>query len=243
MSVTTAVPSRLKASDGSRIAPTKSACDSEVLADGGILLVEREMRRDQGQDAAGLQCVNGLGEEVIMEGQLLPLVVELEVGERHVADHRVNAVFGQLRVGEALDADVVFGVERLGDAAGDAIQLDADESRPFPALAHEIADAAAGFQDRGVAGNAQAGDSLVHGSDDGRGRIEGVEGGAFDAVVFRGRKQRFQLLAQGLPAGILVTAGNGIWENRRGRPARSRRSGQAFVFPPELLAAAPARWP
>ena len=55
MSVTTAVPSRLKASDGRRIAPTKSALSAEVLADGGVLLVEREMRGDQGQDAAGLQ--------------------------------------------------------------------------------------------------------------------------------------------------------------------------------------------
>ena len=44
MSVTTAVPSRLKASEGRRIAPTKSALDRQVLADGGILLVEREMR-------------------------------------------------------------------------------------------------------------------------------------------------------------------------------------------------------
>ena len=44
MSVTTAVPSRLKASEGRRIAPTKSACRAEVLADGGVLLVEREMR-------------------------------------------------------------------------------------------------------------------------------------------------------------------------------------------------------
>ena len=43
----------------------------EVLADGGILLVEREMRGDQGQHAAGLQGVDGLGEEVIMQRQLL----------------------------------------------------------------------------------------------------------------------------------------------------------------------------
>ncbi len=58
------------------------------------------------------------------------------------------------------------------------------------ALAHEIAGAAAGFQDRGVAGNAEAGDGLVDGGDDGRRRVEGVEGGAFGAVVFLGRKQR-----------------------------------------------------
>ena len=67
MSVTTAVPSRLKASEGRRIAPTKSALRGQVLADGGILLVEREMRRDQGQHAAGLQGVDGLGEEEVVQ--------------------------------------------------------------------------------------------------------------------------------------------------------------------------------
>ena len=44
MSVTTAVPSRLKASEGRRIAPRKSALVGEVFADGGVLLVEGEVR-------------------------------------------------------------------------------------------------------------------------------------------------------------------------------------------------------
>ena len=83
---------------------------------------------DQCQHAAGLQGVDGLGEEVIVQRQLLAVIVELEVGERHVADHRVDAVLGQPRVAEVLDADVLVGVERLGDAAGDGIQLDADEA-------------------------------------------------------------------------------------------------------------------
>ena len=67
---------------------------------------------------------------------------------------------------------------------------------PSGAMAHEIAGAAAWLQDRGVAGNAQAGNRLVDGGDDGRRRVEGVEGGALGAVVFLGRKQRFQLLAE-----------------------------------------------
>ena len=120
MSVTTAVPSRLKASDGRRIAPRKSAFDGEVLADGGVLLVEREMAGDQGQDAAGLQGVDRLGEEEVVQRQLLAAIVELHVGKRHVADHGVDAALGQLRVAEVLDADVLVGVEGPGDAAGDA---------------------------------------------------------------------------------------------------------------------------
>ena len=121
-----------------------------------------------------------------MQGELLAAIVELQVGKRHVADHRVDAVLGQLGVAEALDADVLVGVERLGDAAGNRVQLDADEAHPFLALAHEIADAAAGLQDRGIVGHSQAANRLVDGRDDGRRRIKGVERGAFGAVVFFG---------------------------------------------------------
>ena len=128
MSVTTAVPSRLKASDGRRIAPTKSAFEPRYSRMAAFCLSSVKCDRDQGQHAAGLQGVDGLGEEEIMQRELLPAVVELEVGERHVADHRVDAVLGQLRVAEVLDADVLLGVERLGDAAGDGIQFDADEA-------------------------------------------------------------------------------------------------------------------
>ena len=87
------------------------------------------MGGDQGQHAAGLQGVDGLGEEIIVQGQLLAVIVELEVGEGHVADHRVDAVLGQLGVAEVLDADVLAGVERPGDAAGYGIQFNADEAR------------------------------------------------------------------------------------------------------------------
>ena len=35
-------------------------------------------------------------------------------------------------------------------------------------------------------------------------RVEGIESGALGAVVFLGREQRLQFLAEGLPAGVLV---------------------------------------
>ena len=100
--------------------PDEIGFRAEIFADGGILFVQREMGRDHRQNASGLQGVDGLGEEVIVQRQLLPVVIELEVGERHVADDGVDAAFGQLGVAEILDADVLVGVQRLGDAAGDA---------------------------------------------------------------------------------------------------------------------------
>ena len=190
MSVTTAVPSRLNASDGSLMAPKKSACASEVLADGGILLVERVMRRDQCHHAAGLQGVDGFGEEIIVQGKLLAAILELEVGERHIADDGVDAAFGQACVAEVLDADVLAGMERFGDPPRDGIHFNADEPRPRSTVAHEVAGAASWLQDRGVGGHAQTGDGLVDAGYYGRRRVEGVEGRPLDAVVFRWRQQR-----------------------------------------------------
>ena len=81
-----------------------------------------------------------------------------------------------------------------------------------------------------LAGNAEAGDGLVDGGDDGRRRVEGVEGGAFGAVVFLGREQRLQLLAEGLPAGILVAAGDRIGENRQGDRPEAGEAGERLLL-------------
>ena len=98
------------------------------------------------------------------------------------------------------------------------------------ALAHEIAGAAAWLQDGGPGGNAQAGNGLVDGGDDGGRGIEGVEGGAFGTVIFLRRKQRLQLVAEFLPAGILVAAGDRIGKYRQGHRPETGEAGQNPPF-------------
>ncbi len=44
--------------------PDEIGLRAKIVADSGILFVERVMRRDQGQHATGLQGVDGLGEKV-----------------------------------------------------------------------------------------------------------------------------------------------------------------------------------
>ena len=68
--------------------------------------------------------------------------------------------------------------------------------------------------------------AVVHGGDDGRGGVEGVERGALGAVVFLGREQRLQFLAEGLPDGVLVAAGHGIGKDREGDGTEAREAGQ-----------------
>jgi hypothetical protein len=70
----------------------------------------------------------------------------------------------------------------------------------------------------------------VNGSDDGRRSVESVEGGALGTVVFRWRQQRFQLLAEVLPAGILVTAGDRIGEYGEGNRPEAGEAGERLLF-------------
>src|ERR1700733_5483326 len=119
-----------------------------------------------------------------MQGELLPAILELEVGERHIADDCVEGSLRQARIAEILDADVLAGMERSSDPPGDGIQFNADEPRPRLSVAHEVAGSASWLQDRGVGGHAEARYGLMDSGDDAGRCVEGVEGGALRAVVF-----------------------------------------------------------
>ena len=139
---------------------------SEVLADGGVLFVEGEVSGHEGHDATGLQCVDGFGEKVIVQGQFLPLVFELYVSKRNVADNSVDAVLGQAGIAEVFDADVLAGVNCFRNPPRDGIHFNADEACIRRAISHEIAGAASRFQNGCFLGHAQAADSLVDRLDD-----------------------------------------------------------------------------
>ena len=94
---------------------------------------------NQRQRSAGLERIDRLGEAEVVQRQFLSAVVELHVGERHVADHRVDAALRQPRVAEAFDADVLMGVDCLGDTTGNLVQFNADETMSGPSVAHEVA--------------------------------------------------------------------------------------------------------
>ena len=216
MSVTTLVPSRLKASDGKRMAAEEIRPAGEVLADGGVLLVEREVAGDKRQDTAGFQRIDGLRKEEVVERQAKAAMLELDVGKRHVPDHGVDAALGERRVAKVLDADVVGGVKRASDPPGEGIEFDADKAHALWGEGHEVPGAAPRLEDGGLAWDAEAAQGLVHGPDDGGRRIEGIKRGALCALVLLGRKQHAERLAQGLPGGVLVAAGHGVGKEREG---------------------------
>ena len=76
-----------------------------------MLLVERVMAGNRGQDAAGLYGIEGFQDEIVVEGiALAAMFVSQFVRKRHVADRCVDAVLGQAGVAEVLNADVVLGM-------------------------------------------------------------------------------------------------------------------------------------
>ena len=86
----------------------------EMRPQAGVLLVQRVVAGHQGQHAAWLQGVEGLGQKEVMQGEAHPVVVQAEIGEGHIADDGVDAALGQAGVAEVFDADVVAGVAARG---------------------------------------------------------------------------------------------------------------------------------
>src|SRR5262249_6593413 len=138
--------------------------------------------------------------------------------------------FGQLGIAEILDADVLAGVKRLGDPPGDAVQFHANETHVLGSQVEKSPGAATRLQDCRVGGYAQALQGLVHGTGNDRRRIEAIESAALGGVVILGRKQRFQLFAQSLPARILVPTGDRVRKNGQGNRPEAWKTGQDLPF-------------
>ena len=156
MSVTTLRP---LAGEGVRRQPDRPqevGPGGEVLADAAVLLVEREVRRDEGEDAAGPHGVERLREEVVVEREPLAVVLELHVGKRRVADDGVDARLGEPRVAEALDPDVVVREEGLGDSPRERVELDPDEVHPLGGEREEVPGAASRLKHRRVPRHAES---------------------------------------------------------------------------------------
>src|SRR4051812_44249828 len=105
-----------------------------------------------------------------MERELLALILELDVGERYVADHGVDAALGQACVAEILNADVLAGMNCLCNSSRYGIHFNTDKACPRLPVTHEVASTGSWLQNGGVRGHAQAGDGLVNRGDDSGGR-------------------------------------------------------------------------
>ena len=159
----------------------------QILAHGGILGVHGVAAGEEGHDAAGAHLIQGLGKEVVVDGEaqfVVGPVVHLVISEGDIAHGEVVEV-PPVRGLEAGHGDMGPGVELLCDAAADAVQLHAVQFRPGHALrqtAEEAAHAAGWLQDVAML-EAYVLQSLIDGADDGGAGVVGIEDGAPGRVV------------------------------------------------------------
>ncbi len=148
---------------------TNEVCPvGEVFPRAGIQLVHGAGAGDERQQAARSDGIERLGKEIIVKQEaLLVLWIALDrhVSKRRIADYEVVAVLGQPGLGEIVLAHAVIGIQILGDARGDVIELNALIVRVGrDVLRHhagEIADTHAGLEHLS-AGEAHLGDGAPH---------------------------------------------------------------------------------
>ena len=128
------------------------------------------------------------------------LIQNLELPKGYVANGYVKEAVRQVGFLKSLYRNLVFLVELLGNAPGNAVQLYAVHfgiSHILRQQTHEVTNAAAGFQN--VAGlEAQIGKPLIHGANYHRRGVERRQGGFPGGGVFVLRKQSFQLAIMGI---------------------------------------------
>ena len=120
-----------------------------LLPGGGVLGVHRVPAGQHREQAAGLEELQGLDDEVVVHrvaGGVVPPVVQPRGTERDVADHQVEMAFGQPGVGEGLAPDLRVRVQPGRDRGGDRVQFHPEHPGAGRCQADEVPAAAARFQ-------------------------------------------------------------------------------------------------
>ncbi len=178
----------------------------DVFARGGVRLVHRAVRGDEGGQSAGLQEVDRARDEVIMQAETLRSIRAVRsdgaVAERRVANREVEAR-RQLGSREVAGDDPCARLQQAGDARRDRIELDAGDVRDLAqSLRHqrgEEARADAGLK-HAAATPAQALQPYPDRADNELGREVRVLGAARERGVVEVAYGVLQVLSDRLPA-------------------------------------------
>ena len=192
----------------------------EVAAHAAVHLVHRVGGGDERDHAARAHLVERLGEEIVVDraeqawGLPVARVVDTVVAEGHVADREVEVVVGQADGLEALDVDGGLGIEELGEAPGDAVELDPGAVAPrqegLGHQAEEVAGAQGGLEDRAAGLEAEPLDCAPHRLHHERSRVVGVRRGGARGGELLGREGGLELRAHALPLAGDVGGGEGL---------------------------------
>ena len=171
-------------------------CD--VLAGVGGALIHGEAGGDKGDDAAGTNLVQRLGDEVFVDGQVQSVIAPVshfELTKRNITHGDIKEVVREIHLFKAANGNAVALVEVTGNPSGNIVQFHAVQFALCHAVRHkaqEVACAAGRLQNVALS-ETHLGNGLIHGADHGRRRVEGGQGGLSGCCVLRIGKQAFQL--------------------------------------------------
>ena len=129
-------------------------CSEEVRAggdipsDGRVLLIQRPLARNKGNDTSGAHLVKRFGEKEIMNEKVvpvIPLILHLELSERDIADCDIEETVRVCGVFKSRDRDILLLIQLLCNTTGDAVKLHTVKAGFAHALrhkSHKVSDAA-----------------------------------------------------------------------------------------------------
>ena len=158
--------------------------------------VAGERGGDDRDVAAGLGQGEGLADEVVVDAQpvrVVPVVVDLDVAERDVADRGGERVVrGEVPL-EAVVADLLIRVQPVRNLRGHGVEFDADHADPVGGVSDEVAGTAARFDDPRLLGQPGLDQRVPHHLRQGGVGVVGVDGGAAGGRVLAVGEQVPQL--------------------------------------------------
>nr|WP_238993053.1 hypothetical protein [Jiangella aurantiaca] len=192
---------------------------------GRVLSVQGEMTGQQGDEPARAGEGEGLDDEVVVQrvgAGVVTRVVQADITERDVPDDGVEVPVREAGSGERLRPHLRTRIQRGRDRGADRVQLHPGHTRRGGSQADEPARAAARLQHL-PAGEPEAGQQVPHRLHVGRIGVVGVDRRAARRRVRRVAEHRPQVLALGLPPGILL-----VEQLRHRTPARPARQHATF---------------
>ena len=136
--------SRIRQADCSE----KVCTGGDIPSDGRVLLIQRPLTCNKGNDTSGAHLVKRFGEKEIMNEEVvpvIPLILHLELSERDISDCDIKKAVRVCGVFKSRDRNVLPLIQLLRDTTGNAVKLHTVKTGFTHALrhkSHKVSDAA-----------------------------------------------------------------------------------------------------
>ena len=180
----------------------------DIPSDGWVLLIQRPLARNKGNDTSGAHLVKGFGKEIIVNEKVvpvIPLILHLELSERDIADCDIKETVRVRGVFKSRNRDILPLIQLLCNTTGDAVKLHTVKAGFAHALrhkSHKVSDAAGRFQNV-AAGKAHIFKRFVDRLDDYGRRIKSRQSG-FSGGGILGRSKKLGKLPVFLRPAIFI---------------------------------------